>query len=345
VTATLFASDFAAMGTIPVAVFNPSPGGGLSNGAEFVVYVSKILTTKDLIYDRTGNQIYASVAATAPILANTLTPIDPVSGVLGTSISIGSDPGKLAISDDSRVIYVALDGAAQVRPFDVVSQTPGTAFGLGTDPSEGAKFAEDIAVAPGISQTIAVSRKYANVSPRAAGIAIYDNGVKRTVETAEFLDSTVIEFSASSPILYGFDNESSPAGFRTMSVGTSGVVITKVVSNLISPGSLDFQYQGGLVYSYAGQIIDPVSGTQVGTFTLPTGGQVRGLTADPTLKRVFILYATTSSVRILAYDWRSARARRYLRCKFPRTGYPLLLPPSRLRPRRLSKDRTTWTSR
>ena len=301
-TATLFTSDFATMAMIPVTVFNPSPGGGASNNIGFVVYRAITLSTKDLIYDRPGARIWASVPGTAPNRANTMTPIDPATGTLGASAFIGSDPGKLAISDDFTSIYVALDGAAQVRRFDVASQMPGLAFSLGSDSFFGPHYAQDIAVAPGNAGTIAVSRKYLGVSPQHAGVAIYDNGVSRPLQTATHTGSNVIEFSSSPSILYGYNNETTEFGFRTMSVNASGVATTNVQGNLFSGFSADIQFEGGRIYSTSGRVIDPVSRTLLGTFPLPTGGDLRGVVADSALARAFFLFATSSSVRILAFD-------------------------------------------
>ena len=297
-TATLSASDFATMATVPVTVFNPLPGGGVSNDIGFVVYRAITLSAQDLIYDRPGARIWASVPGTAPDRANTLTPIDPATGTMGASVLIGSDPGKLAISDDFTSIYVALESGAQVRRFDVAAQMPGLAFAMGSDPLLGQYYARDIAVAPGNPGTIAISRK------QLAGVAIYDNGVKRPVQTAPapFTSSSVIEFSSSPSILYGYNNETTDWGFRTMSVDASGVTTTNVQSNLISGFGTDIQFEGGRVYSTNGRVIDPVSRTLLGTFSLPSPPDYRGVVADPSLGRVFFLHSSSQFIRILAFD-------------------------------------------
>ena len=300
-TATIPESDFAAIGTIPVTVFSPAPGGGVSNSVGFVVFGATTLTTKDLIYDRFSGRIYASVGATAPSRANTLTPIDTATGVLGTSVVVGSDPGKLAISSDSTSIYIALDGDAQVRRFDTASQSPGILFGLGVDPQYGPYRAGDIAVSPGQPNTIAVSRRNINISPQHAGVAIYDDGVIRPVTTPGHTGSNVIEFSGAST-LYGYNFESTEFGFRTMSVAPSGVTITNVRTNLISGFGTDIQFEGGRVYSSRGHVVDPVNGTLLGTFQFQAGFDPRSVAADAALGRAFFLISNSATTRILAFD-------------------------------------------
>jgi hypothetical protein len=300
-TSVIATSDFAAFGTIPVSVFSPGPGGGFSNSAGFVVYRGTTLTTKDLAYDRAGNRIFASVPGAALNRPNTLTPIDPLTGTLGNSVFMGSDPGKLSISEDSHLIYASLDGSGQVRTFDTVSQTLGTAFAVGSDSFFGTEYVEDLAIAPGNPDILAVSRKYQGVSPRHAGVAIYDKGVMRSTTTATHTGSNVIEFSASSSILYGFNTESSESGFRTMAVSASGVSVTNVQTSLFSAS--DILFSSGRIYSTSGQVVDPVSRTLLGTFPLSLSGEtVRGIVADPLFQRAFYLVASTGSVRILAFN-------------------------------------------
>jgi hypothetical protein len=309
---TTFVNNSTLIATIPgtdltpstnfISVFTAAPGGGQSGSLSFVVYGAATLSTKDLAYDSIGEQIYASVAATAPDRANTLTAINPMTGALGTSTSIGPDPGKLAISQDSRSIYVGFDGAPQIRRFDISSQTPGTEFALGSDAVLGPYYAEDIAVAPGSPETIAVSRRIPGVSPRHAGVAIYDNGVKRSVETALQTGSNAIEFSESASTLYGYNNETSEAGFRTMSVDASGVAVTNVQTNLVSGLDTDIRFEGGRIYSSRGRIIDPVTRTVLGTLNFSPSQNVRGFVVDAALKRAFFLILFSGSLNITAVD-------------------------------------------
>ena len=91
------------------------------------------LAANDIIYDPISRKIYASVPGTAGDIGNTITAIDPFSGTIGSSVFIGSEPEKLAISDDGQFLYVDLDGAAAVRRFNIVTKTAGLQFSLGSD--------------------------------------------------------------------------------------------------------------------------------------------------------------------------------------------------------------------
>src|SRR5438309_4548406 len=89
-------------------------------GAEPIRPVS--LPTNDLVYDPITRRIYASVPSSAGSIGNSVTAIDPVTGQVGPSTFVGSEPGKMALSDDGQYLYVALDGAAAVRRFNLAQQ-------------------------------------------------------------------------------------------------------------------------------------------------------------------------------------------------------------------------------
>src|SRR5687767_2732712 len=137
------------------------------------------LPTKDIVYDALAQRLYASVPGTASSRANTVTVIDPFTGNILASVFVGSEPGRLALSDDGQYLYVALDGAAAVRRVHVPTLTAGLQFAVGSDPFFGPMLVEDMAVLPGNPAAVAISRRYQGVSPRHAGVAVYDDGVPR----------------------------------------------------------------------------------------------------------------------------------------------------------------------
>src|SRR5438876_9491451 len=71
------------------------------------------LPANDLISDRFRGKIYASVPSRADGSAtssggsgNSIAVVDPESGAVGPFIPVGSEPNRLAISDDGRYLYV-----------------------------------------------------------------------------------------------------------------------------------------------------------------------------------------------------------------------------------------------
>ena len=254
------------------------------------------LAANDLVFDPASGRIWASVPGSAGAMGNSVVPIDPVDGSVGSPIFVGSEPGPLAISDDASFLYVSLDGAFQIRRVDLHTMAAGIQFGLGSDPFFGPFLAEDIEVQPGNPRVIAVSRKNLGVSPRHAGVAIYDDGVQRPNATPRHTGSNRIEFSDSPGVLYGYNNESTEFGFRDVTVDGAGATQGTVTRDLITGFGVDIEFHDGLIYATTGRSIDPAARVAVGTY--PGVSFSRGVVADSNAGLVYFL--TTNS--LLVFD-------------------------------------------
>jgi len=255
------------------------------------------LATNDLIYDPVSQQIYASVPGSAGGIANTITKIDPVTGSVGASVAIGSEPGKLAISDNSQYIYVVLNGAAAVRRFDVTTQSAGLQFSVGSDGS-GTFSPNDVSVMPGQPNTVAVARRQGSTP---VGVAIFDNGTARPVTTPSGpqIANNFIEFSANASTLYGYTNASGTFSFSKMAVNASGVSVVASVEDLIEGFGSNVVYENGLVFSTSGQVVEPESLTLAGTFPNSSGSSVL---PDSSVNQVYFLTGSGASTVLKSYD-------------------------------------------
>jgi hypothetical protein len=251
-----------------------------------------IVAANDIVIDPTTETVYASVPSSAGSGGNSITPFDPISGVVGQPVIVGSEPKKLAISDNRQFIYVGLDGAKAVRRFDVASRTPGIQFSLGGN-QQGQFGSVDIAVAPGQPQTVAIVRG-SNPNTADGGVALYDDGVQRPIATSVFHTINVIEYSASPLILYGHNNSNSEFGFRKMAAASCGVSVLSAKGSLLT-GS-DFKIEDGLAYSTSGRVADPEAGTLVGTYpvfaNVASGVVSSAVLADSKAGRIYFFLRT-----------------------------------------------------
>jgi len=230
------------------------------------------VVANDLACDNVNHRLYVTTPGSAGATGNTLRAIDPITATLGASVVVGPEPHRIAVSDDGQFAYVGLDGAAGVSKVALATFTLVQQFPLGSSVETGVRFVDDLEVMPGNPQTIAVSLRNNFASPRHEGVAIFDNGVMRATATPRHTGSNVIEFGATPDVLYGYDNEISEYGFRTMSVTATGVNITSTRAGLISGFDADFAFGGGKVVSTTGRVIDPVAGAILGG--LNTAGPV-----------------------------------------------------------------------
>jgi DNA-binding beta-propeller fold protein YncE len=253
------------------------------------------LTTNDLIYNPANQLIYASVPSSAGDLGNTITEIDPVTDRVGRSFFVGSEPGKLALSDDGQYLYVGLQGAPDVVRFNIPADQVDLTFPLGYDSFFGPMYAEDLAVVPGEPNAVAVSREYHNVSPRHAGVAVYVDGAQLPQATPGFIGSNSIAYSSDPGRLYGYDNETTDFGFRRMNVDlNSGVTIQDNTAGLINAFNATIKDDAGRVYSTNGAAIDPepASGLPQLVGTYSGVGQASAVAPDSAADRVYFLSGT-----------------------------------------------------
>jgi hypothetical protein len=240
--------------------------------------------------------IYASVpSAGGPTLGNTITVIDPVTATIESSVFVGSEPGPLAVSGDGQFVYVGLDGAGAIRRYDIATATAGLQVFLGSDSIFGPYYAEDIEVLPGAANAIAVSRKNLGISPRHAGVAVYDDDVMRPNTTQRHTGSNRIELSDFASLLYGYNNETTEFGFRQISITADGASEIAVQGDLISGFGTDMEFEQGAVYATSGRAIDPDALALIGTYA--ASGPVE---ADRDLEKVFFLDGATLQIFDLA---------------------------------------------
>src|SRR6185312_14964001 len=116
------------------------------------------LPTNDLVYSSTTGRIYASIPSRAGSGGNSIAAIDPTTGSITSTTFIGSEPNKLALSDDGHSLYASLDGAFAIRRFDALTNTPGLQFSVGQDSFFGRYNISDLVVAPANPGTVAVAR-------------------------------------------------------------------------------------------------------------------------------------------------------------------------------------------
>jgi hypothetical protein len=283
------ASDIALIGSVNIFVFTPAPGGGFSATLPFTISGPGIailnLTANDLVWDPYSRLIYASVPSSAGANGNSITVIDPFAATIGNSTFVGSEPSRLSVSDNGQFLYVGLNGSKSVERLRIPSVTPDLNVPLGSDPFYGPFIALDLQALPGAPHSFAVTRGTPGYSPFESGVAVFDDAVQRpnVVGANKFPIVDSLQFGSSASTLYGYDNEDTGFTFYRLSVNSTGVSIAQQADNLIRDFNNDIHYDGGLIYSDSGQVVDPQAFTDVGSFAV--SGQ--RMVPDSTLRRAF----------------------------------------------------------
>ncbi len=267
-TATITASLLSTYGEHKITVFNPLPGGGSSTATTFTVYRSIRISAHDLLYDPYRRVFYASIAGAAPAYPNTLMTIDPATGLtIGTPLFIGSEPNRLALSDDGQFLYVGLNGAHSIKRLNLYTNQVDLEIQLGSDSIYGPYSALEIAVVPGAPHSIAVALGTYNTSPVERGIKIYDDAVARPNWQLSSGVVATITFMDDPAILYGTSAAISPPSLFRMKVDATG--ITTLASQLNAGGGTELRTDGSRLYNFS-KVWDPANLTQLGQFTFLT---------------------------------------------------------------------------
>ncbi len=312
-TATVSSYELSSPGTATVRVTTPSPGGGTSSALTFTVTRPEqpgvrlvALAANDVVWDPYQRKIYVSVPSLSPVNPNTVTVLDPFTGELTGSQFVGSEPGRMALSDGGQLLYVALGGASSVERLTVPGLALDLSFGLGSDPSYGPYYARDLQVAPGSPSTIAVSLVTTG-SSASGGIAVFDDATRRPTRAASpvsWYAYDSLQWGATASALYattsGYDYD-----LYTFGVDASGVVRQDTYALSTYAVGIRFDAGTGLVYLDDGRVADPATGLVTGTYSVANMYQ-RRVMPDSSLGSAFFVSTGASyygtDATITAFD-------------------------------------------
>ena len=234
------------------------------------------LRVNDLVYSRTHGSLYVSVPSVAGLPnGNSVAKLNTTTGQIESPVFVGSEPTRLAISDDQNTLFAALEGSNSVRKIDLAAGQAGPGFYAGT----GSVY--DMDVLPGSTETVAIS-KYQSPT------VIYDNGVARPNSISTDL---WIEFSSPTE-LYAISDL-----VTRLSVTPNGLT---QVSSYRAGMFGDIEADSGFLYSSNGRVFDTatqkLSGRFIGT------GYDNALTVERDKNRAYAITIESSNCNIRAYE-------------------------------------------
>ncbi|MES1228171.1 MAG: hypothetical protein ABUL72_05830 [Armatimonadota bacterium] len=232
--------------------------------------ISLNLQVNHMVYDPASGHIWASVPGSvgAPY-GNTVVEINPATGTIIGSIPVGSDPNALAISDDSKRLYVGLDGALSICPVDLNARTALPAFTLAPNTFGGSQTVADLAVQPGNNKVVAAVQ--ADIGDSGiGGPFIYDDGAHRG-QTGKLYEGTRLVWPNSSTI-FAVNVGFSPQNTFKDTIDATGITKTETFENILLGHHITLI--GNKIVSSAGDVVDSASGAKLGKL----GGAASGIT-------------------------------------------------------------------
>ena len=241
----------------------------------------------DLLAHPTLPKIYLSTGKSGiSSLSNRVLELDPRSGRILRSLYLGNDPRKLAISDGSEYLYVALADAPKVIRIKLADFTVDAEITLPTT-SYGTYSAGDLVTLVGQPLSFAATLGYYS-------LVIIDDTVARPVHTSVY-DVSKIERGDAPDILFGYDDYTSGFGFSRLQLSASGVTILSKKS-LWSGYFVDFVSSGAFALNASGYLVDGSTLQNKGLITGFTGG------CTPVLETSKQRAYTVSSNTLVGFD-------------------------------------------
>lgn len=278
----LTADDVAKMSEQQVTVTTPAPGGGTASPSVLTVYLSLRITATGLVFDPYSRQLFAVVRSGATNYANSVVPINPFTGSMGTSVVVGNDPARTVISNDGRYLYIALDGDHAVRRYDIGLAKADIQIEMPSNPTFGQMRAFDMAVVPNDSHSFLASLQQSGVSPGEGGLALFKDGTMKTLVANDYPTYASVDrvrFMADPAVAWAGGYGS---GLMQFSLGTSGLSLVSRDTN--SPIGASFESDGAYLYSTSGQVYDPIHRSSIGKYSVPSAQTV---VPDTGLRRTF----------------------------------------------------------
>ncbi len=304
-TAVIPASLLAGFVEADIQVSTPEATGAAPPAQPFSTFLA--LATNDLAWNAQDGMIYASTPGSAgPDLGNSIVAIDPHTGVIQKTIFVGSEPNRIAISDDGTTLFAGLNGAGAVRQVDLTHGTAGVQFSLGGGPGlyNLPYTAASLAAVPGEPSSVAV---YSTDGV----VRIFDGGMARPntgkgLQTYFTSNIGALAFNGSASSL-SVTSDAVGGYLYNLTVGSTGVTASKQLTT--GNFGTGLQFDAGRLYVPTGLALDAATGSQLGQFSsVPFSSStpvatVGPLVSDSALGKVWIA-PTNAGIgsSILAFD-------------------------------------------
>ncbi len=305
--AAISADDLKVVGQVQVKVANPPSAGGASLAVTFAV--GRPLTN-DLTWDSARQVLYLALPAGQ---SGGIAVFDPRTDQVRTHVPIDGGADLLAFSDDGRFLYVAIQASSSIRRYTLPDLSLDQVIALGADPENGPYTIEDMQVAPGAPRTLAVNLGRSVGSPKGVGgVVVYDDQLRRPFnsmdQTAFGHLMTSIQWSSDATTLYGAETEQCPGIYQLMSVTDQGPTPVWSAPGVFHEFNRAIHFDPGTkrLFCDGGEILDPLTGHQVGLFSWPgldSYTMAFRMVPDTKLQRAFFLGNSTAGLGFVIHSF------------------------------------------
>ncbi|MBI2948521.1 MAG: DUF11 domain-containing protein [Verrucomicrobia bacterium] len=207
----------------------------------------------DLVWDARRQRLYASVNDDAHPLNGWLAALNLDAQSLSGLLRVGTLPGRMAISDDARFLYVATEEEYRVKRVDLETGQIDLAIDLERHVGE----LGDMAPVPGRPRSIAITGGYSGTG------TIFDDGVPRSVTP---LGGPLVRAGESADVIYAFTSKRIPGVLTRLYWPPESQPTGIAVANALPEIEVDFSSDHGLLLSAAGWVVEGRTLSVLGNF-------------------------------------------------------------------------------
>jgi hypothetical protein len=264
-----------AIGEIRVSVSNPTPGGGTTVGLPLTRYNVVDIDAAFLASVPGSPLLYASILSSAPTNPNTVVAIDPVTGATGKPIPVGNNPGVLVASADGKYLFVAANQDQTLQRINLATHAVDETFPFPPNGTSccGALVATDLKVVPGTTEVVLAL----DIPEYGFGeMALYnDSGLVNYIPASSegSLSFSSFGYAGSPTTIYSLPFTSAPTPFfNVVNITPQGLQysIPACCYGTNSSTGAEVVSDDTLLYTSAGEVWNPASQTQVGSFPVTT---------------------------------------------------------------------------
>ena len=274
-------------GTSNPSSFFVGAAAGTGTGGTSFAFTTLAQSSNNLIFDPVHQVFFISVPSTASSLGNTVTALD-LSGKAISSQFAGSDPNVMGVSDDGQFLYAGINGAGKAQRFSLPSFNPDINYSLGNTTQFGPAAALDLQVEPGAAHTAAFATGSATSSFFTQGVVVFDDAVARTNRAGTLASS--IQWGVGNTTLLGAD--SFGTDLVVMAVDAIGVTPLHDFFPFTQSTRVHFNAATGFDYGKDGHVVDPATGTVVGSFAVGPPSATNLMIPDSSVGKAFFLSQT-----------------------------------------------------
>jgi hypothetical protein len=307
-------ATIATIGEIPITVFNPSPGGGESAPLTLTLYQSVANAGAVMTYVPATNMVYVASNSGSTTRPNTVVSVDPMTGKIGTPISVGKDPSLLTASTDGSYLFVANRTDYTVQRIALATGAVDRTFSYPPNvfcPTCSLLSVKSMQAVPGSPTSFMVAQD--------SYLSLYnDSGLVNELSTPTYgsLATDYVAFSGTPTHLYSYPFSSTDNFFKQFSVDATGVhaITTPGTASKVT-NEVDFSIvaAGTQIYTSSGNVWDSTNKQLLGTiplsiYNLTSNPYAVGIAVEPNGARVYYGCDQAAGVTITAYDAKTLAA-------------------------------------